>query len=522
VDVSTDIASPVPGYGAGDRHGWLHSMCTLLEKIIVGRHAGVFLEDPEGLPETAALAQLPIWWWTRPSAPLGRKDRSADGGHLLLPVRINWVPAPVVVLPAGTELRARWSAVGLGRSGTGETVLSIDPAHTGEPGYPLGTQMIGARAQFPQMTRRQLVVGLRRLVTDGRQARWEALMALQPWVDRAVRNAHTAVAWEIGGREQPDRAAPAVLDPVGLDAVATRLMLGEDGHAGEGLVGNLLDRCLLPATFSKVEPSRYIFTTLKRDAEQEIRREIGDPPHRPQGARHDAHHPQRGRKHRRNGRVAGEQVQHPLPLRHVVPPSRLESAQRRRRPDGLDPAVERTPPRGCCPQPRRRRHLPHRRPTPGPWRPTPESAVIDVPTPPPPQVPLSRANAALTTARRQRAEWLIGLDSGLVNPMELIAHSALEGGRALRRLTLRQVLTAQPRWGDARAGEVLTRLHAFTHAQGELSALTVGWLVDNRATGARFVAWFDVTAINREDPPWPGYPVYDRPAPPESSGGTSW
>jgi len=276
VDVSTDIASPVPGYGAGDRHGWLDSMCTLLEKIIVGRHAGVFLEDPEGLPETAALAQLPIWWWTRPSAPLGRKDRSADGGHLLLPVRINWVPAPVVVLPAGTELRARWSAVGLGRSGTGETVLSIDPAHTGEPGYPSGTQMIGARAQFPQMTRRQLVVGLRRLVTDGRQARWEALMALQPWVDRAVRNAHTAVAWEIGGREQPDLAAPAVLDPVGLDAVATRLMLGEDGHDGEGLVGNLLDRCLLPATFSKVEPSRYIFTTLKRDAEQEIRREIGD------------------------------------------------------------------------------------------------------------------------------------------------------------------------------------------------------------------------------------------------------
>jgi len=260
VDVSTDIASPAPGYGAGDRHGWLDSMCTLLEKIIVGRHAGVFLEDPEGLPETAALAQLPIWWWTRPSAPVGRKDRSSDGGQLLLPVRINWVPAPVVVLPAGTELRARWSAVGLDRSDTGETVLSIDPAHTGEPGYPSGTQMIGARAQFPQMTRRQLVVGLRRAVTDGRQARWEALMALQPWVDRAVRNAHTAMAWEIGGREQPDRAAPAVLDPVGLDAVATRLMLGEAGHDGEGLVGNLLDRCLVPATFSKVEPSRYIFT----------------------------------------------------------------------------------------------------------------------------------------------------------------------------------------------------------------------------------------------------------------------
>ena len=145
MDVSTDLAAPVPGYGAGDRHGWLDPMCALLEKIIIGRHAGVLLEDPEKLPETAALAQLPIWWWTRPSAPVGRKDRSSDGGQLLLPVRINWVPAPVVVLRAGTELRARWSAVGLGRSGTGDTVLSIDPAHTGGPGYPSGTQMMALR-----------------------------------------------------------------------------------------------------------------------------------------------------------------------------------------------------------------------------------------------------------------------------------------------------------------------------------------------------------------------------------------
>jgi hypothetical protein len=37
----------VPGYGAGDRHGWLDPMCALLEKIIIGRHAGVLLEDPE-------------------------------------------------------------------------------------------------------------------------------------------------------------------------------------------------------------------------------------------------------------------------------------------------------------------------------------------------------------------------------------------------------------------------------------------------------------------------------------------
>jgi len=154
--------------------------------------------------------------------------------------------------------------------------------------------------------------------------------------------------------------------------------------------------------------------------------------------------------------------------------------------------------------------------------------VINVPTPTPPPVPLSRANAALHSARRQRAEWLIGLDSGLVDPMELITHSALDSGRALRRLTLRQVLIAQPRWGATRAGEVLTLLHAFTHAQVEIPALTVGWLVDNRATGARFVAWFDVTAIDREDPPWPGYPLYGRPtdrdrsAPPDSSGGTPW
>jgi len=112
------------------------------------------------LPETAALAQLPIWWWTRPSAPVGRKDRSSDGGQLLLRVRINWAPAPVVVLPPGAEVTARWSAVGLGLSGTGETLLSTDPVHTGGPGYPSGTRMIGARAQFPAIWASSSISGL--------------------------------------------------------------------------------------------------------------------------------------------------------------------------------------------------------------------------------------------------------------------------------------------------------------------------------------------------------------------------
>lgn len=273
----TDLPpNPAIGFGAGDKHGWLDTMCSLLEKTILGQHAASILAAPDLIPDSAALAQLPVWWWTRPSSPVGRKGRSADGGMLLLPVRINWSPSPVLILAPGSEHRGRWSAVGLGRSGTGTTVLHAGGPHP-SGGYPSGAQMVGSDAHFPVLPGRHLVAALRRLVDEGRHARWEALMVLEPWVDLAVRNAHAAVAWEIGGRGEVARSAPAVLDPVGLDAVSTRLMLGEDGRDGEGLVGNLLDRCLLPSTFVKVEPSRYISTTLKRDAEQEIRREIGDP-----------------------------------------------------------------------------------------------------------------------------------------------------------------------------------------------------------------------------------------------------
>lgn len=134
-----------------------------------------------------------------------------------------------------------------------------------------------------------------------------------------------------------------------------------------------------------------------------------------------------------------------------------------------------------------------------------------MPTPPPPPVPLARATVALGAARRQRAEWLIGLDAGLVTPTDVVVHAATEPGRALRRLTLRQVLTSRPGWGPARAGEVLTRLRRLTGTPDDGPALTVGWLVDSRSSGHRFHAWFDVMGIDRDQPPWPGFPFTDPP-----------
>ena len=55
-----------------------------------------------------------------------------------------------------------------------------------------------------------------------------------------------------------------------VDAIADEIVFGR----GE----RLLERCLLPGTFAKVEPLRYASVGLRLAARQAVQRHIGDPP----------------------------------------------------------------------------------------------------------------------------------------------------------------------------------------------------------------------------------------------------
>jgi len=264
--------SAATGFGSGDRHGWLDALCGHLQAAIWAAAAGDLLADRARWPVRATVLALPCWRWAEPAADVGRKARAADGGTLLLPVRVDWQPGPLLLVPRGQPVRASWRAVGLGLDGDGAAVLACT-AHPGsrlDPGTGLPEQRTG-RA----VSRMAIAEELARVAAAGRAARWELMAMLEPYVRAAVIRAHSRVAIEVAG-PGTGSSRPSVMDDTDLDAVVDMLLLGE-GSGGPGPVARLLDRCLRPDTFRRVDPLRYIAVTLRRDAEQEIRRRIGDP-----------------------------------------------------------------------------------------------------------------------------------------------------------------------------------------------------------------------------------------------------
>lgn len=252
----------------GTRHEWIDELCSRLERILLGRVAGELLAAD--LPERGALVVAPVWKWLAPRIDMGRKTRRADGDTMLMPVRMTWQPSPVMVLTAPTAVA--WSMVGLGHSGTGELkVVPVEgacPALTGEK-FPTAGEL-----EVEVLTERELRARLGHLVVDGRQARWDALMSLEHYVNRAVHSAVVSVSYDVHGT--PAGAEPAwVLDDTGKQTVADRMLLGSED--GPGRVGALLDRCLQPGAFVRVDPLRYVVKDLHRSAEAEVRKTIGDP-----------------------------------------------------------------------------------------------------------------------------------------------------------------------------------------------------------------------------------------------------
>lgn len=77
-------------------------------------------------------------------------------------------------------------------------------------------------------------------------------------------------------------------------------------------------------------------------------------------------------------------------------------------------------------------------------------------------------------------------------------------GKPLRRLSLRQVLLAQPGVGPAQVRQILLRM--FDHLGTEVERPTVQWLIDSRTRGRRIRALHDATRDPQQGPPWHGFP----------------
>lgn len=259
------------GFRPGDRHGWLDRFCASLDDIIVGEAAGTFELDPQLSGPNLTLVRLPSFGWYTPSrAAVGRKGASRGGGSLLLPARIVYEHGPLLALgpkPAGTH-RFTAKAPGLAASGqVGDdravTVCSSKPAAFDVP----------APRVVAVGTRRVIARSLRQLSADAKAAKFELLVAQEPYVRRAVLVAHSSVRYELASFSGVHRP---LVDTTDEAAIVDGLLFG-DAAGSPGAVGRIIDRCCQPHTFDRVDPVRYVSVALRRDAMSALRRYIGDP-----------------------------------------------------------------------------------------------------------------------------------------------------------------------------------------------------------------------------------------------------
>lgn len=144
-----------------------------------------------------------------------------------------------------------------------------------------------------------------------------------------------------------------------------------------------------------------------------------------------------------------------------------------------------------------------------------------------PYTPVSTARRAGLEARRFRAEHLLAVSDGQMTPTQLVERAADYDARALRRIRLTRLLTAQPGCGTAGADAILASLWHCLHGspaapedRQEMRSWTVAWLLDTRSGGRRWAAWVDALTRTRViEAPWPAFP-YSLPISGAGGGGS--
>ena len=124
--------------------------------------------------------------------------------------------------------------------------------------------------------------------------------------------------------------------------------------------------------------------------------------------------------------------------------------------------------------------------------------------------------SALAAARRERAELLVDIAKGLLTPREFIDMARDPWWIALRRASLKQVIISEPDVGAGRWRQVRDRMLDALDIKVPDKYLTVGWVLDPRAGGRRYLALVD--ALRPREAPWPGFPWEPNPSAVDDGG----
>ena len=241
---------------------------------------------------------LPTFTLVDPRLDLGRKGRGRDGTVLRFPARVTWSLPPavqavatlaepvVVVIAGGSEVPVSWRASGVGVSTSGSTVIttsqhshrsSIAPSllrssAARDEGCLLDVGPVPTVLQAPVLARHRAKSELDRLVADGKAALWEARQVLERHAEWMLRRRLAAVTAEIAPGE-----GARLLDDTDLDVVRNELLLGDPDRRISPAYDRIIERCLDPSAFKRVDPERRVMQSLRSTTETALRRRIGDP-----------------------------------------------------------------------------------------------------------------------------------------------------------------------------------------------------------------------------------------------------
>lgn len=252
-----------------DRLPRLNSLCDFIDRIVTGEAATQMIDA--GTTATAGvLAVLPNWVWLEPLIDVGRKSRGRNGATLLMPVRLVWNESPILILEPGETRVLEWRLSGLGHRATGQATIT-------QSGFAdvqiTGVQDLTVEAAVYSFNRAKAFTRhVTNLVAAGTDARWGLLSSLESFTLSNLEQANRRVAAELGSSRQIPMAQ--VVDQISLDALLSQMLFGV---AGSSVISRMLDRCLHPDTFDRVDPMRYLSVAIRARSEEAIRGAIGDP-----------------------------------------------------------------------------------------------------------------------------------------------------------------------------------------------------------------------------------------------------
>lgn len=253
-----------------DTHVW----CALLERIWLGRAAASLLASGDLTDHCGAVFVAPMWSWVIPEIPVGRKSTGPDGKRRLLPVRVEWLPSPLVIVEAGASVRSSYQARGLGVEWAGSMVLQPTGAGivcgsvAGRIEDPSSFPEYGEAPVCDPDTIRSL---LDAMVTDGALAQWESLAFIEPMLSSQLKSAHSSLSMDIlDGRGD-------LLSEQTMETLNNLILLGDSGDHDSFALSTIKQSVSVPDLFVKVDPLHWLRTVVRREAQQAVQSRIGDP-----------------------------------------------------------------------------------------------------------------------------------------------------------------------------------------------------------------------------------------------------